>query len=435
MTSNAWHEDAKDNRRDQQTTSSRQTIHRQGGEPDFDSAWQALRNLTESSLARSIDHEFAEDFSLDKNPSSQKRFGSFATTFEHDHQDVKVNEQETIRRFLPTEMTDQKKPDSIPHTSPVQDTTIDKTQMSIKPPRKALELSSIVLCAIYLTVGYLGAGLVDKLRSQDLWAKASQSIKEKLLLALQDPEPPEPETLPAQMTSEPANSEVKHGPYKIAVKLAVVRNAPSLRAKVVGSLNRGTIFVGLPASMDEQWIKITEDQFVSRSLVEDMSNPSRKESDSPVLSEPISEPRRVASETFWAVDPTLSVYDKADLSSALLMQLPYATELKGQTVQGGKWFKLDSGGFVERETLGESKPFYTKPGRAVLAEIAVQRAPLMDAPRASASMTGIFFKSKQVTVHRIIDGWAEVSKGQYIKASQLVHIQPKQSFSKQDIKE
>lgn len=436
MTSDAWHEDAKDNRRDLQTTSSRQTIHRQGGEPDFDSAWQALRNLTESSLARSIDQEFSDDFSLDEKPSVQKRQGPFATSIEDSYKYPLLKKQETIKSFLPTHTAGHENSEFQLSSSVGKQSVIGNSKVSIKPPKRARDLSGIVLCGIYLTAGYLGAGLVDKLSSQDLLTKASQSLKEKLLVALQDTsESSKVDVLPAQLSSDLATAEVKHAPYKIAVKLALVRNAPSAEAKIVGSLNRGTTIIGLPAGLDEQWIKVSEDQYVSRSLVEHMSNPSRIESDLAVASDTSSEPKLDTSETFWTVDSKLSVYDKADVSSPLLKQLPYATKLKGQTLQGGKWFRLDSGGFVEREMLGETQPFYTKPGRAVLAEVAVQKAPLMNAPRASASMTGIFFKAKQVTVHRIIDGWAEISKGQYIKASQLVHIQPKQSFSKQDMKD
>jgi hypothetical protein len=268
--------------------------------------------------------------------------------------------QETIKSFLPTQTVGHENSDSQPSSSVGKQIIIDNTKESIKPFRRARDLGSIVLCGIYLTAGYLGAGLVDKLSSQDLLTKASQSLKEKLLLALQDTsESSKVDVLPAQLSSDPATTEVKHAPYKVVVKSALVRNAPNVEAKIVGSLNLGTIIIGLTAGLDEQWIKVSEDQYVSRSLVERVSNPSGIESDLAVASDTFSAPKLDTSKTLWIVDPKLAVYDKADVLSPILKQLPYATKLKGHTVQGGKWFKLDSGGFVEREKLGETKPFLT----------------------------------------------------------------------------
>lgn len=432
MTSNAWHEGVKHTSREQ-SLSSQQNIHRQGGEPgfnsdfDFDSAWQALRNLTEGSLANPTSQESTQLTNSDLQVGGNNK----PTAFEpHKNENTTYLKPEIKKAvsFSPS-MEAQNKLNPGPSFQQIS------PQSPLPQPKSSWRqkhLSGMMLCGVYVAMGYLGAGLIDRINEKDLWTAASQALKEQLLLSLQESE----KTPEFNVSSESLESALDEPnisvslPYKVNVKSALIRSEPHNKAKIVGSLNYETIVLGDLVGKDEQWIKVSEGQYMSQALVTPIAKVSPEKTSTPVAEKII-----VPSKTFWTVDSKLAVYNAQDTSSPVLKYLPYAAKLEGQIIPGETWFKLDSGGFVEYATLSETKPFYTKPGRAALAEVFVQKAPLMNAPRASASMTGIFFKSKQVTVHRVVDGWAEISKGQYIKASQLMHIQPKQNLSKHQSKE
>ena len=163
MTSNAWHEGVKHTSREQ-SLSSQQNIHRQGGEPgfnsdcDFDSAWQALRNLTEGSLANPTSQESTQLTNSDLQVGGNNKPTAFEPHKNENTTYVKPEIKKAVS-FSPS-MEAQNKLNPGPSLQQIS------PQSPLPQPKSSWRqkhLSGMMLCGVYVAMGYLGAGLIDRI--------------------------------------------------------------------------------------------------------------------------------------------------------------------------------------------------------------------------------------------------------------------------------